>query len=162
MDQLKTLNIQKGYLIGVFYFSKLMPRTFFGQFWLKTFQMLYQFKINATVAFYYKKIAHFLRFSICSFLIFFLSNLDLTRIDLFVFFFSKFRDSLHFLILLFTMRSVTSWNLPRTIWLKVFQNEPSNICGRQPLKNLKWYDLLMLLSSRNFIGPFLNTLTHIT
>ena len=27
------------------------------------------------------------------------------------------------------------------IWDKVFKNGASNICGRQPLKNLKWYDL---------------------
>ena len=24
-------------------------------------------------------------------------------------------------------------------WVKVFKNGPSKICGRQPLKNLKWY-----------------------
>ena len=28
------------------------------------------------------------------------------------------------------------------IWEKVFKNGPSEICGRQPLKNLKWYGLL--------------------
>ena len=28
------------------------------------------------------------------------------------------------------------------IWDKVFKNEPSKICGRQPFKNLKWYGLL--------------------
>ena len=27
-------------------------------------------------------------------------------------------------------------------WDKVFKNGPSKICGRQPLENLKWYDLL--------------------
>ena len=27
-------------------------------------------------------------------------------------------------------------------WGKVFKNGPSKICGRQPLKKLKWYDLL--------------------
>ena len=26
------------------------------------------------------------------------------------------------------------------VWVKVFKNEPSKICGRQPLKNMKWYD----------------------
>ena len=26
------------------------------------------------------------------------------------------------------------------IWVKVFKNGPSRICGRQPLKYLKWYD----------------------
>ena len=28
------------------------------------------------------------------------------------------------------------------IWVKVFKNGPNKICGRQPLKNLKWYGLL--------------------
>ena len=28
------------------------------------------------------------------------------------------------------------------MWDKVFKNVPSEICGRQPLKNLKWYGLL--------------------
>ena len=27
-------------------------------------------------------------------------------------------------------------------WVKIFKNGPSKICGRQPLKNLKWYGLL--------------------
>ena len=27
------------------------------------------------------------------------------------------------------------------IWGKVFTNGPSKICGKQPLKNLKWYVL---------------------
>ena len=27
--------------------------------------------------------------------------------------------------------------------VKVFKNEPSKICGRQPIKNLKWYGLPM-------------------
>ena len=34
------------------------------------------------------------------------------------------------------------------IWGKVFKNEPSEICGRQPLKSL--------------LGPFLHTMSHIT
>ena len=41
--------------------------------------------------------------------------------------------------------------LHKYIWDKVFKNGLSKICGRQPLKNLKEYDLL---------GPFLNTLSH--
>ena len=28
------------------------------------------------------------------------------------------------------------------MWDKVFKNGPSKICGRQPLKYLKWYGLL--------------------
>ena len=27
------------------------------------------------------------------------------------------------------------------IWSKIFKNWPSKVCGRQPLKNLKWYGL---------------------
>ena len=27
------------------------------------------------------------------------------------------------------------------IWVKVFKNGPRKICGRQPLKTLKWYGL---------------------
>ena len=29
----------------------------------------------------------------------------------------------------------------KMIWVKLFKNEPSKNCGRQPLKNLKWYGL---------------------
>ena len=28
------------------------------------------------------------------------------------------------------------------IWIKIFDNGPCEVCGRQPLKNLKWYGLL--------------------
>ena len=28
------------------------------------------------------------------------------------------------------------------IWDKVLKNGPNKICGRQPLKNMKWYGLL--------------------
>ena len=28
------------------------------------------------------------------------------------------------------------------IWVKVFKNGPSKVCGIQPLKNLKWYGML--------------------
>ena len=49
------------------------------------------------------------------------------------------------------------------IWNKVFKNGPSEICARQPLKNLKWYGLLKLFElSKDCLpqishGPFLNT-----
>ena len=33
------------------------------------------------------------------------------------------------------------------IWVKLFKNEPSKICGRQPLKYLKWYGL-------EYLDPF--------
>ena len=38
--------------------------------------------------------------------------------------------------------SVHNSLLRKFIWDKVFKNWPSKICGRQPLKNLKWYSLL--------------------
>ena len=46
------------------------------------------------------------------------------------------------------------------IWDKVFKNEPSKICGRQPLKNLKGYGVLnqtmsQRLSSTNFTWSIL-------
>ena len=45
--------------------------------------------------------------------------------------------------------------LVRYMWDKVFKSGPSKICGRQPLKNLKWYSLLkqtifLQISSTNF------------
>ena len=52
------------------------------------------------------------------------------------------------------------------MWVKVFKNGPSNICGRQPLKNLKWYGLLHNFNifkgclSQILLGQFLNTLTR--
>ena len=33
-----------------------------------------------------------------------------------------------------------SWTCFMIKWVKVFKNGPSKICGRQPLKYLKWYD----------------------
>ena len=60
----------------------------------------------------------------------------------------------------------------RNIWVKVVKNGPSKICGRQPLKSLKWwYGLLRQTISLQILkgclplillGPFLNTLTHIS
>ena len=56
-----------------------------------------------------------------------------------------------------------------SIWVKVFKNESSRICGRQPLKNSKLYGLLRQAISLQIIKdcflqillrPFLNTLTH--
>ena len=53
------------------------------------------------------------------------------------------------------------------IWVKVFRNGISIICGRQPLKKLKWYDLLMQtislqiferLPATNFTQPILKYL----
>ena len=53
----------------------------------------------------------------------------------------------------------------------MFKSEPSKICGRQPLKNLKRYGLLKQTISFKFfkgcllqilLGPLLNTLFQIT
>ena len=41
---------------------------------------------------------------------------------------------------------------PTRKWDKVFKNRPCKICGRQPLKNLRWYGLL---------GLYLNTSSQI-
>ena len=55
-------------------------------------------------------------------------------------------------------------------WDKVFKNGPNEICGRQPLKNLKWNDLFSRpCHFRLFkgclpklaIAPFLNSLSQI-
>ena len=49
--------------------------------------------------------------------------------------------------------------------VKVFKNGPSKICGRQPLKNLKWYGVPKLFKGcppQYLLGSFLNTLTHIS
>ena len=59
-----------------------------------------------------------------------------------------------------------------SIWDKVFKNGPSKICGRQPLKNLKYGRLKQTISPYHFkffkdrlpqisLGPFLNTLSHL-
>ena len=51
----------------------------------------------------------------------------------------------------------TFWRgISKSKWDKVFKNEPSENCGRQPLKNLKGYGLPQFL-----LGPFLNTLSQI-
>ena len=51
-------------------------------------------------------------------------------------------------------------------WNKVFKNGPSKTCGRQPLKNLKWYGLYHFKFYKGrfrqiLLGPFLNTLSQI-
>ena len=51
------------------------------------------------------------------------------------------------------------------IWIKVFKNGPSKICGRQPLKHLNWYGLPKQPYHFKFLKDifyeFLNALTHI-
>ena len=59
------------------------------------------------------------------------------------------------------------------IWGKVIKNGPSIICGREPLKNLKVYDVFKADHAYPFnffkdcllqilFGPFLNTLFHLS
>ena len=64
----------------------------------------------------------------------------------------------------------SSGSFYRNISDKVFKNGPTKICGRQPLKNLKWYDLLKQTYHFQFfkgyrtqisLGPFLNTFTNL-
>ena len=45
----------------------------------------------------------------------------------------------------------------RELWVEVLKNGPSKICGKQPLKNLRWYGCLTQI----LLGPFLNTLIHV-
>ena len=52
------------------------------------------------------------------------------------------------------------------IWDNIFKNEPSKICGRQPLKNLKWYGLfkqmfLQCLISNLFVVLKYETMMHL-
>ena len=42
-------------------------------------------------------------------------------------------------------------------WDKIFKNEPSKICGRQPLKNLKGYGLLQ---AGHIPSYFLKAVSH--
>ena len=44
---------------------------------------------------------------------------------------------------------------------KVFKNELSKFCGRQPLKKLKGYIKVVCLP-QNVLRPLLNALTHVT
>ena len=47
------------------------------------------------------------------------------------------------------------------IWVKVFRNGPSKICGRQLSKNFKECGLPKGCLPQILLGPFLNTLSHI-
>ena len=48
-----------------------------------------------------------------------------------------------------------------TIWVKVFKNGPSKVCGRQPLKNLRIsLQIFKGCLAQLLLGPFLNTLNH--
>ena len=49
------------------------------------------------------------------------------------------------------------------IWVKLFKNGPSKICGRHPSKNLKCTsNFFKGCLPQILFGPFLNTLTHIS
>ena len=54
---------------------------------------------------------------------------------------------------IYLKHSYISWSY--YIWAKVFNNGPAKICGRQPLKNLKWYGLPKTIISWNFLKWFL-------
>ena len=70
---------------------------------------------------------------------------------------------------------MTSLGPCRTSGDKAFKNRPSNICGRQPLKNVKWYGLSKQTTLNRpyhfkffkgclpqiLLGLFLNTLSHV-
>ena len=74
-----------------------------------------------------------------------------------------------FFVATFVALSVT----PLNNWVRVFKNRPRKVCRRQPLKNLKWYDLPKQTRPYHFkffkgclpkilLGPFLNTLTQLS
>ena len=47
------------------------------------------------------------------------------------------------------------------VWMKVFKNGPSKICGRQPLKHLKWYGLLKwTIIADHITSNFLKAVSH--
>ena len=53
------------------------------------------------------------------------------------------------------------------IFVKVFKSEPSEICGRQSLKSLKWYGLHTIKFCKGcllqfLLGLFLNNFSHLT
>ena len=58
------------------------------------------------------------------------------------------------------------WNglNPTRLGSRYPKNGRSKICGRQPLKYLKWHGLLLKIFKdclpQTFLGPFLNTLTY--
>ena len=60
----------------------------------------------------------------------------------------------------------SSYSVVNSIWISVFKNGPSKMCGTQLLKNLKWYGLRNQTRPgclpQILLGPFLNTLTHIS
>ena len=56
-------------------------------------------------------------------------------------------------------------DLLKKMWEKVFKNEPSKFCGKQPLKNWKAEHLsstfLKAVFHKFLLGPFLNTYSNI-
>ena len=56
-------------------------------------------------------------------------------------------------------------DLLKKMWEKVFKNEPSKFCGKQPLKNWKADHLsstfLKAVFHKFLLGPFLNTYSNI-
>ena len=48
------------------------------------------------------------------------------------------------------------------VWDNVFKNRSSKICGRQPLKNLRWGLFFKGCHPQILLGPFLNTFSHMS
>ena len=64
--------------------------------------------------------------------------------------------SVYFFIYIYILPSIKKWNcrsnetvffLSNDVWVEIFMNGPSKICGRQPLKNTKQRGLLRLTTS---------------
>ena len=67
----------------------------------------------------------------------------------------------HFLFILVKIINVWCHKIMKTTRIcdKVFKNGPSKICGRQPLKTLKWYSLLksnFTWSILEYLQPYLS------
>ena len=62
-------------------------------------------------------------------------NITVRRLQIF---WKNFENKSAWIICMYNLKE----RLRYFIWVKVFQDGPSEICGRQPLKNLKWYGLL--------------------
>ena len=55
-----------------------------------------------------------------------------------------------------TIKKSAEWEKLWNLWVKIFKNGPSKICGRQPLKNLKWYGL----PKQNTLTPMFLNFSH--
>ena len=72
-----------------------------------------------------------------------------------VYFITPFRKNAPFISIPFSLSEKIKWD-------KVFKNRPSKISERQPLRNLKGYDLSFKgCLPQILLGPFLNTSSQI-